>query len=340
MQTAFIGDVVLVEPLLARTHKLFPRAAIDVVVIPAAANLLETHPAVREVVVYDKRNRHRGWRGFWALQRRLKNQQYDLALVPHRSLRSALLVWLAGIPKRIGFSTSAGKALFTHRVPYQQVHEVERNLSLLAQFGDPAAYQPPAIYPTTADRQLATALLPAGDAPVVALAPGSVWATKRWPIERFAELGQHLLRQTPCRLVLLGGAGDAALCDSLAEELGDRRCVNLAGKLTLRQSVALLARCNVLVTNDSAPTHLGVAAGCRVVTIFGATVPRFGFYPNGAPHRVVETERNLACRPCGIHGGHRCPVGTFECMLSISSERIFRTVVEMLHGQEARPASK
>lgn len=339
VQTAFIGDVVLVEPLLARALALFPRAAIDIVVIPAAANLLETHPAVHEVIVYDKRGRHRGWRGFWALRRRLQSQRYDVALVPHRSLRSALLVWLAGIPERIGFDTSAGRLLFTHQIPYRQVHEVERNLSLLAPFGESPHYQRPAVYPTAADRLQAVALLPPDKTPLIALAPGSVWATKRWPIERFTVLGQKFLQQTACRVVLLGGASDYELCTTLAAQLGDR-CFNLAGKLTLRQSVALLARCSVLVTNDSAPTHLGVAAGCRVVTIFGATVPRFGFFPNGVHHRIVETEQTLACRPCGIHGGHKCPVGTFECMLSISSERVFRTAKEILHGQETGPVSE
>jgi heptosyltransferase-2 len=159
-----------------------------------------------------------------------------------------------------------------------------------------------------------------------ALAPGSVWATKRWPAERFAGLARRLIVETGAQIYLLGGQSDAGLCARLAREIGEA-CINTAGKLTLRQSAALLDRCQILVSNDSAPTHLGVATRCKVITIFGPTVPAFGFAPFGDGHVVIE--KSLPCRPCSSHGSKRCPIGTHACMLEISSEEVFVKVLAL-----------
>ena len=327
IQTAFIGDVVLVEPLLAQAKASFPDAAIDVLVIPAAALLLQGNPNLRQVIVFAKRGRDAGLGGLLKLAARFRAAQYDLALVPHRSLRSALLAFLARIPVRIGFANSAGRWLFTHRLPYPQTHEVLRNLALLQPLGIEADYRDPVIYPTEAEhRKVVQELARCGELKI-ALAPGSVWATKRWPQERFVELGRRLVQELRASVLVIGGADDAELAAAVCEGIG-AGCCNLAGKLSLRESVAALVQCRVLVSNDSAPTHLGVAAGCRVVTLFGSTVPRFGFYPFGEQHRVVEIDRALSCRPCGIHGKKRCPTGTFECMRVISIEQVFEVVRE------------
>jgi len=327
IQTAFIGDVVLVEPLLAQARASFPDAAIDVLVIPAAAPLLQGNPNLRRVIVFDKRGRDAGVAGLWKLASRLRAARYDLALVPHRSLRSAVLAFLARIPVRIGFANSAGRWLFTRQVPYPQTHEVLRNLALLRPLGIDADYRDPKIYPTEAEQRKVAQVLAGCRELKIALAPGSVWATKRWPQERFIELGRRLVQELGASVLVIGGAKDAELAAEVCASIGDG-CCNLAGTLSLRESVAALAQCRVLVSNDSAPTHLGVAAGCRVLTIFGSTVPRFGFYPFGEQHRVVQIDRALSCRPCGIHGKTRCHTGTFECMREISVERVFDVVRE------------
>ena len=369
VQTAFIGDVVLAEPLIAQAKIAYPHARIDVVVIPAAANVLETHPAINELIVYDKRIRDSGIKGFCDILARIKKSAYDLAIVPHRSFRSALLIWLAGIPLRIGFENSAGHFLFNNKAPYSQEHEVVRDLSLLKPLGVDSHYQVPAIYTTNADERMIAELLPEFKTPVaaqnsgvatnngkresplhpprppqggdnrgiarkniIALAPGSVWATKRWPERNFQALGRKLLEENRYCLILIGGEKDRELCARIAKNIsGD--CNNFAGRLSLRESVALLKKCAILISNDSAPTHLGIAAGCRVVTIFGATVPRFGFYPKGREHKIIEPHLDLACRPCGIHGRRKCPAGTFDCMHSISVEKVLSTIRSMLNDK-------
>lgn len=329
VQTAFIGDVVLLEPLIAAVRARFPACEIDVVVRPEAAVLLETHPAVRQVIVYDKRGTEKGAAGFWRLRRALQHRNYDVALVPHRSLRSALLVTLARIPLTVGFARGPGRFLFTQRLPYLNSHEVTRNLSLLQPLGIRENYRQPAVYPATAARERARHLL-ADCAPAkIALAPGSVWPTKQWPEENFAALGGSLLAKAAGSVILLGGRAEQRLCERLAMALG-KKAISLAGKLNLLEAAAVLRHCDVLVCNDSAPTHLGVAAGCAVVTIYGPTIPGFGFYPRGGAHRIVEPPRALACRPCSNHGGKRCPIGTFACMKSIAVAHVEAAVLACL----------
>ncbi len=179
IQTAFLGDVVLSTPLLdalARRH-----GPVDVVTTPAAAPLLETHPAVRHVIPYAKRGADRGLGGLLRVARRLRAAGYGIAYLPHRSLRSAALARLAAIPERIGF-TDGWPLLYTAaRERPDTGHQIDR---LLALAGEAAPHQTqPSLGVTATDHAAAGHLLRAADIapPFVALAPGSIWGTKRWP---------------------------------------------------------------------------------------------------------------------------------------------------------------
>jgi heptosyltransferase-2 len=328
VQTAFIGDVILATPLAEAAQRIFPECRVDFMAIPAAANLLEKNAFINRVVIFDKRGQQRGPAALWKLAKSLQREHYDVALVPHRSLRSALLVWLARIPQRLGFDRSAGAWFFTRRVPYRQKHEVERNLDLLRVFDDSFSTPSPKIFWDKNDERIVDQFCNQNKSGkwMCALAPGSVWATKRWPAERFIELAKKIIFETAARIYLIGGSDDRELCAGIAAAL-DGNCADTAGRLTLRQSAALLDRCQILVSNDSAPTHLGVATRCKVITIFGPTVPAFGFAPFGDGHVVVE--KKLSCRPCSSHGGKSCPLGTHACMWEISVEEVFNEVLKI-----------
>lgn len=337
VQTAFIGDVVLATALVESVRAKWPGAMIDFVTIPTAATLLEKNPGIRRVISFYKRGKHRGILRLWKFARKMRAEQYDLALVPHRSLRSALLVWLARIPRRAGFDRSAGRWLLTDVVPYRQAHEVERNSDLLRPFGS-AETRSPKVYWNDEDDQEVDAVLSTRTRqlfPIIALAPGSVWYTKRWPQEHFEELANSVLDIFRGMVILIGGKEDADLCKKISGAVGGR-CYSVAGHLTLRQTAALLNRCALLVSNDSAPTHLAVAAACRVISIFGSTVPAFGFAPYDPlknRHAIVETE--LACRPCTDHGRKSCPLNTLECLNSITPGRVLAKISEMLLEPES-----
>lgn len=320
VQTAFLGDVVLTTPLLAALAA--EHGPVDVVTTPGAAALLETHPAVRRVIPYDKRGRDRGLRGLVRLARALAAERYDAAYLPHRSLRTAALAWLARVPKRVGFD-DGWRWLYTEaRRRPRDAHEVDRLLALVdAAPVDTAA----TVHLTPADRQAAEDFLCAHAiaAPFVALAPGSIWGSKRWPY--YPELAARLAARAA--VVVVGGPEDAGLAGDVVEAVArvGGRGVSACGRLTLRQAADLIRRALVLVTNDSAPLHLAQAVATPTVAIFGSTVPAFGFAPRQPRDAVVELA-GLACRPCSAHGPETCPLGHHRCMKSLSVEDVLRAV--------------
>ncbi len=331
IQTAFIGDVVLTLPLAQTLKKSFPTSQVDFVAVPKSAQIIEGHPAITKVYQYDKHGKDSGVAGFLRLRRAIAEEKYELALIPHRSLRSALLAWSAGIPQRIGFDRSAGKMLLTKIVRYDSSrHEIDRNLSLLQPLGISIPdNELPHIFLSQndvagVDDFLRTQSLESSKI-WIALAPGSIWATKRWLPERYAELSSILSKDY--QVFLVGGMEDVGLCEFI--RAGNPSIINCAGELSVKQSAELIRRCRLLVSNDSAPMHLAVGVGTPVVAIFGATVPEFGFVPRGE-HDVVVQAQGLQCRPCAIHGGNSCPIQSFDCMKQITVEQVMTSIKSVL----------
>lgn len=321
VDTSFLGDVVCAEPMIGAVVERYGRP-VDFLTSPGPAALLEGHPHLRETLVFEKRGSDRGISGLLRAARRLRERHYARAICSHRSWRSALLLRLARIPIRIGFDNAAGSRLFTDRVAYrEELHEIERNLALVGIEG----WRRPRLYPSPDARAKAAELAPPGR--FIALAPGSIWATKRWTEAGFREVARTLVREgTPT--VLLGGPEDGELCERIANASG---AVSLAGKTDLLGSLAVLERAAAVVTNDSAPLHLGVAADIPVVALFCSTSPSFGFAPRGENDIVVEVG-GLDCRPCGIHGHNRCPERHFRCAEEIAAEHVLEAVRRVAGG--------
>ena len=322
IQTAFLGDVVLTIPLLqalAERH-----GPVDVVTTPAAASLIETHPSVRRVVRWDKNGKDAP--GAWSLGRQLRAEGYARVYLPHRSVRSASIAKLTGAPERIGFADAPllSRLLYTRTHPRDRSqHESERLLGLLgADAPRPGADWRMALTPD--DEARAREWMAAnGIAPgFVAMAPGSIWGTKRWPY--YPELAKLLDRP----LVVIGGPEDAALGDAIMAAAPKAR--SSVGQLSLRQSAALIKEAALLVTNDSAPLHLATAVGTPILAIFGPTVPAFGYGPIRPGDRVAEIA--LDCRPCSLHGPQVCPLGHHRCMRDQTPASIRSQVEHLLGG--------
>jgi heptosyltransferase-2 len=341
VQTSFLGDVVLTTPLIAEIRRRFPRAALAVLCNPQAASLLEGNPDIDEVIVYDKNGAGRGLRGLRKSAEELRRRGFTLAISPHKSLRTSVLLYLASIPERIGFRESAGWFLY-HRTVKRATgcHDVERNLSILKALGieidecrkelrlatDPAT--------TDSVNRLLSSLGVAKDRMIFGINAGSVWPTKRWHVHGFAGLMGLLERKYSCRFLLFGGPQDGALVAEL-DRLSGYRAVNLSGKLSLRELAFALDWCDVLISNDSGPMHMAVARDVPVVAIFCATTPALGFYPYTA--KAVVVEKDLACRPCGSHGGRRCPLGTEDCIRGIQPADVLRAVEGLLQEEKRVP---
>lgn len=315
VQTAFLGDVILTTPLLARLAAR--HGPVDVITTPAAAPLLETHPSVRRVIRYDKRGADRGVGGFRRITERLAAGRYAAAYLPHRSWRSAALAWCAHIPERIGFDDSPAAFLATRRVPRARTgHESARVLALAGPAPKGAVAAPVRMALTDADRDAASAWLRERGitTPFVAVAPGSIWGTKRWP--GYAELVTRL--KGP--VVVLGSEADAPLAAEVASAAAGRGH-SAAGTMSLRESAALIERAALLVTNDSAPLHMAGGVGTPVVAIFGPTTPAQGFAPLPGGGSVVQAH-GLWCRPCSPHGPQVCPLGHHDCMRQVTVDQV------------------
>lgn len=347
MQTSFLGDALLTLPLAKRVKEVLPDCALTVLTRPDTADVFRSCPEVDTVLIDDKKGRHSGLSGLRAASAEIRDGAFDLVLVAHRSFRSALLSWLAGIPRRIGFDSSAGAFLFHDTVAFPWgAQEAERNLALLLPLA-PGLRAGPAdsLYLTKAregdaaaaiDARLAAAGL--GKNPLlIGLHPGSVWPTKRWFPERFAALASRLIREEGACVILLGGPGDKALAASVAARAG-APVLDWTGSTTLPELLALTARLDLLITNDSGPMHVAAAHGVPVLAFFGPTTRELGFFPYGEGHRVLEAD--LACRPCGLHGAKSCPEGHFLCMGLITVDQAFKAAQELLAAEGRRPAAR
>ena len=333
VQTSFLGDVVLSTPVFAAVRRHYPDAHLAVLVRPECAGVLRGHPAIDAVLIDDKRGRDGGF-GAVRTVRRLRAGRFDLVLSLHKSLRTAWVLAAARIPRRVGFRKSAGWFLYHRTVPRDPTrHDVERNLSLLAGIGiDPASVVSRPSLACTAEaaervaRLLADRAVPVG-LPLVGVAPGSVWATKRWTVEGFAALLRALRDDMHVVPVLLGARGDMEYAAAIQQAAG-HAAVDLVGQTDLEVLVAAIDRCRVLVCNDSAPMHIAVARDVPVVAIFGPTTLRQGYGPY--TDRAIVVERDLPCRPCGRHGGARCPIGTHACMRDITPHEVLQAVATLL----------
>ncbi|HWO43602.1 MAG TPA: lipopolysaccharide heptosyltransferase II [Candidatus Eisenbacteria bacterium] len=342
VQTSFLGDTVLTLPLVSEIKRRYPATNLSVLCSPRACDLLAGYPGIDRVMVDDKNGTDGGLAGLWRKAAELRKEGFTMALCPHKSLRSALLLALARIPRRIGFRQSRGWFLFHTRVDRDfSRHDVERNLSILQAFGiAPRDCRRSLDLPldrhaaSGADRLLRS-LGVDPTKPLIGINPGSVWPTKRWAPESFARLIQLLRKQHDCEVVLFGGPEDIETVAHVRRGAPD--AVSLAGKTSLRDLPAALSRCAVLVCNDTGPMHIAVALGIPVVAIFCSTTPSLGFYPYSS--RAIVVEKKLACRPCGLHGGRRCPLGTEDCIRLIEPEVVARAVGRLLHP-EAYPAAK
>lgn len=326
IQTAFLGDVILTLPLLALLRDSGKVEWLGVLAAPEGADLLRLQGAADDVMAWDKRGAAGGVAGTARAVGALRGARADVALVPHRSFRSAVLPALAGIPDRVGFDTSGGRLLMTSTVRYGgREHEIERVAGLAAGVGVavPPGRVPFLVRVRGSDRARVAAFLEAAGIgagrPVVLVAPGSLWPTKRWLPERFGAAAEVLARDLGAAVVLAGTAADAPAARSVAAAMTGGP-VDAVGRLSLGEWVALVERSSLALSNDSAAAHVAAGVGTPVVAVFGPTVPAMGYGPYTDRARVVGAD--LACRPCGRHGHRRCPLGHGACMERVAVDDV------------------
>jgi len=332
IQTAFPGDAILTLPMIQMLKRKSENTEVEVLCIPSTKEIFESSPCVDSVVVLDKKGAHSKLRSFLAFVKNLKSNGYSKIICPHRSFRSALIVWMLGKIDSYGFSSSSIPYIFKNIANYDlSVHEVQRNLELIGFKYESDGWR---ILPeVTADdsskikvnRYIESNKL----SNYICIAPGSVWQTKRYPAESYRTVIKFFSGKG-YEIVLTGGTEDKSLCEELVT---DKNVLNAAGSFSLPETAELLKSARLLICNDSAPTHLGMCADIPVLTIYCSTVPAFGFYPYNSKSNYISYN-NLKCKPCGIHGHNICPVGSFDCGVRLYPEAVISKALILLDKNE------
>ena len=322
IQTAFTGDVVLATAIVEKLHQFYPDAQIDFLLRKGNESLLQDHPYIKNVLIWDKKRQKK--RNLLKIARRVRNERYTHIINPHRFPTSGFIMFLSGAKYTSGFDKNPFAFSFTRKSPHEiaapyskdYVMEVERYQLLIDDITDSHAALPK-LYPSDADFEK---VRPYKIKPFVAIAPSSVWFTKRFPAVRWAQLIDLLPKEYA--IYVLGGPDDNGLADEINQLTKDKKAQNLCGKLSYLQSAALMRDAVMNYTNDSAPLHFAVAMDAPVTGVFCSTISSFGFGPMHAKGKIVEIDYPLYCRPCGLHGRKRCPEGHFKCAGDIKNEQL------------------
>ena len=327
IQTAFTGDVVLATALIEKLHRFFPLAQIDFLVRKGNEELLKDHPFLHKILIWNKKE-HKN-KNLITLLQKIRKERYDTVINLQRFVPTGILTAFSGARERIGFDKNPLSFLFTKKVPHElskNMHEVERNNLLIKHFTD-ESFMKPRLFPIEGNYQEAKSYLlnQSLSQPYVCMMPASVWFTKQYPMEKWIELINIFPNQYA--IYLLGGKEDVSLCEEIKKKSANRNVDTLAGKLSFLSSAALMKGAAMNYTNDSAPLHFASAMDAPVTAIFCSTVPAFGFYPLSSRSFIVETEENLPCRPCSLHGQKACPLGHFKCGYSIKTSQLLNSLV-------------
>jgi len=333
IQTAFLGDAILTLPMIQVLKEKNSENKLDVLAVPSTKEIFLASPYVDDVIVIDKRVKHKSIRALNNFIKELRKKSYSKIYSPHRSLRSAYITIRMGAKETFGFDNSSLKYAYKNIVKYKQTdHEIQRNLELISINKQDNNWKilPEIIIDEEKKNKVSDFLIANKiDTEFIAVAPGSVWKTKRYPKEYFCEVIKSLVAKNET-VVLIGGENDKLLCDDISDNLNDK-VKNLAGKFSITETIHLLRGAKLLITNDSAPTHMGMCVDIPVLTIYCSTIPDFGFYPYNSKSKFLSYDK-LECKPCGIHGYRECPIKTFDCGYKLLPDVILEEVEKILRN--------
>lgn len=330
-----LGDVVHGLPVLAKLRAAYPDARISWLVGTAAAPVIEAHPDINRIFYFRRSvdGLARTVKAHWSLVRELAAARFDCVVDLQGLFRSAFFGYMTGAPRRIGFANAREGAgiFYTERIDCDgRAHAVDRCLAVGKVLGFDSAEPRFTLVPEAHAASSVERILkgPAGPLPrpYVVLSPGTRWATKRWPAASFADAAKRLQERFGGTYFVTGTAaesGDDA--KTILERVGES-AVNLVGRTSLAETIALIARADLLVTPDSGPMHIADALGTPLVAVFGATDPaRTGpYFQRG---RVIRADGACPKAPCLSRD---CP--DVKCMNAVSGADVFSKMAAVLEG--------
>jgi heptosyltransferase-2 len=354
----WLGDAVMATPALLRLRERFPGVHLALLTPEKLRDLWRHHPAANEILSFAPDE------GLFAVARKLRAGNFDLALVLPNSPRSALEVRLARIPERVGYARPWRNWLLTQAVPSRpgaikmhkrsvaeirqliaapetenlklktknfSSHQIHDFLYLAAALDANPEPLAPKLFVAPEEVAAVKAKFHLADVsgPILGLNPGAEYGpAKRWPVENFITAAREIQKRTHCTWLLLGGEPDRVLATEIQSAIGNRQSpmLNLAGQTSLRELCALLKLCRVLLTNDTGPMHVAAALDTPVVVPFGSTSAELTGpgLPGDPRHRLLPSD--APCSPCFLR---ECPID-FRCMKGIRVERVVEAVIQVV----------
>jgi heptosyltransferase I len=362
-----VGDVVHTIPVLNKLRRRYPTAQLDWLVTPAIAELLRHHPAITNIIEFEREVWSTPWRlkpfvAYARLAAKLRAVAYDLVVDMHGQFRTAALTLATGAPARIGFDRPRASVweasprtfpeqarkhawqgaregswlAYTHHIPVPtlDLHAVDRYLNvgpILGLDAAPADFSFP--IPRSAISRVEALLSENGAnrAKLVVMAPGTVWETKHWGTDKFAQVARHFLSKG-LAVILIGSPRERVVCEEVATLASG--AVDLAGMTTLSELAALISRSVISITNDSGPMHLAVALDRPVISIFGPTDPIW-IGPYQRTDAILQAD--LECSPCYLRRLSQCR-HDHACMRNVSPLAVIERAEDLLSARHDRPA--
>lgn len=334
IQTAFLGDLVLTTPLIREVYKKYNPCKVSVLVNKGSEDILKNNPYIHKIISLDKSKIKKSIIQFLKFAYKLKEEMFDIVISPHFSYRSSIISFLTRSKIRIGYQESGFSILHTKKVsrPTKGIHEVDKLFGLIYKKEEYPKEKRPEIFfndntiQQTKEYLKKNHLFPSN---FIVFSPSSVWETKRMPEEKFIELAKLILENTNYSIVITGSKKDLHLSKKIETNLSNNRVINTTAETDLISLACLISLAKAIVSNDSSPVHFASAFNIPTIAIFGATVTDFGYTPLSEKHYIAEV-KGLECRPCGIHGGNRCPQKHFSCMLKQDVSDIFNNLKNYL----------
>jgi heptosyltransferase-2 len=294
IQTAFIGDAILATGVLEKLHSTYPDADIDYLVRKGNEVLFHSHPFLNELLIWDKQKGK--YRDLLRLLRKIRRNGYDHVINLQRFAATGFLTVFSNAGETIGFDKNPWSRFFSRSIMHEigtkenPVHEIERNNRLIEHLCGNKAARPSLHLPAS----IMDSIKQFQNGNYICIAPASVWFTKQYPKEKWAEFAKTIPGNR--KIYFIGAPQDAKLIDEILSAAGGNNLVNLAGKLSLLQSAALMRGAQMNFVNDSAPMHLASATNAPVAAIYCSTVPWFGFGPLSDTSFIVESTEPPSCK--------------------------------------------
>ena len=339
LRLSSIGDILLTFPLIKALRTRFPNAEIDYVVKKQYAELVSANPHIGGIITFDKND---GWEGLREIKRTIRVKGFDLIIDIHRNIRSWYLrKWIMG-PKVLKYRKYLIRrwllVLTKINLFKEPVSLIERYLDTVKKLGIESKkpnleiYIPPQAYSRVKD--IFKKQIHAGITRIAAFCPGAGFATKRWPVQGFCQVGNNLMNKGNTQIVVLGGAEDAALGEYIRSHVSGP-VFNACGLFSILESAAIMSHCQIVLANDTGLLHVATALNKPTVAIFGPTTLEMGYFPDSPEVSVIE--KNIECRPCSHNGSNQCPEGHFLCMNSITGQEVWQTLETYMRNEQYSP---